>query len=194
MTKQLSDLLNLPDDDEKKNTNDARAEISEEEHQKNEEERKDMLERLAKSNELSLEFRATSGLGKLADNELNDIAKKAVDAYEDLMDLGMNVEQRYSGRLFEVAGSMLKTGLDAKVAKIDKKLKLAELQLKKERLEIERMKAEQKQKQQSVQIKTVKDDNEETSDEPIEGESSVVADRNTLLQQLQALQKGNKGN
>ena len=46
-----------------------------------------------------------------------------MEAYEDLMDLGMNVESRYSGRVFEVAGQMLKTNLDAKVAKLDKKLK-----------------------------------------------------------------------
>jgi len=42
-----------------------------------------------------------------------------MQAYDDLMDLGMNVESRYSGRVFEVAGNMLKTTLDAKVAKID---------------------------------------------------------------------------
>lgn len=186
MTKQLSDLLNLPDDDEGKNSNDSRAEISKEDEESNEEERKDLLERLAKSNELSIQFPKVEGLGRMADNELNDVAKRAIDAYEDLMDLGMNVEQRYSGRLFEVAGSMLKTGLDAKVAKLDKKLKLAELQLKKERLEIERMKAEQKkQPQQPKRIETPEDD-------PIDGESSVVADRNSLLEQLQALQNSNK--
>ena len=47
----------------------------------------------------------------------------------------MNVESRYSGRVFEVAGGMLKTSLDAKVAKMDKKLKMIELQLKKEKLD-----------------------------------------------------------
>jgi len=70
-------------------------------------------------------------LGELADKELNEVAQKAMDAYDDLMDLGMNVESRYSGRVFEVAGNMLKTNLDAKVAKLDKKLKMVELQLKK---------------------------------------------------------------
>lgn len=51
-------------------------------------------------------------------------------AYDELMDLGMNVEARYSGRVFEVAGGMLKTSLDAKVAKLNNKLKIVELQLK----------------------------------------------------------------
>ena len=45
------------------------------------------------------------------------------------MDSGMNVES--PGRVFEVAEPMLKTSLDAKVAKMDKKLKMIELQLKK---------------------------------------------------------------
>ena len=54
-----------------------------------------------------------------------------MDAYDDPMDLGMNVESRYSGRVFEVAGQMLKKRPDAKVAKLDKKLKMVELQLKK---------------------------------------------------------------
>ncbi|SVB38202.1 uncharacterized protein METZ01_LOCUS191056, partial [marine metagenome] len=32
------------------------------------------------------------GLGELADKELNEVSDKAMSAYEDLMDLGMNVE------------------------------------------------------------------------------------------------------
>ena len=30
----------------------------------------------------------------MADDELNDVADKAMTAYEDLMDLGMNVERQ----------------------------------------------------------------------------------------------------
>ena len=47
------------------------------------------------------------------------------------MDLGMNVDSRYSGRIFEVASTMLRNAIDAKSSKIDKKLKMVELQLKK---------------------------------------------------------------
>ena len=45
----------------------------------------------------------------MADKELNEVADKAMTVREDPMDLGMNVESRYSGRVFEVAGGMLKT-------------------------------------------------------------------------------------
>ena len=63
------------------------------------------------------------GLGDLGDQELDELAKKAVDAYTDIMDLGMNVEARYGARMFEVAGNMLNAAITAKSAKIDKKLK-----------------------------------------------------------------------
>ena len=43
----------------------------------------------------------------------------------------MNVDSRYSGRIFEVASTMLRNAIDAKGSKIDKKLKMVELQLKK---------------------------------------------------------------
>ena len=72
---------------------------------------------------------AVEGLGYMADQELNDIAEKAMQAYEDLMDLGMNVEGRFSGRIFEVANTFLRTGLDAKIAKLDKKLKMVDFHI-----------------------------------------------------------------
>ena len=103
----------------------------------------------------------------MADKELNDIAEKALDAYEDLMDLGMNVESRYSGRVFEVAGGMLKTSLDAKVAKMDKKLKMIELQLKKEKM----------------------DKDGKPDDDLVKGEGYIVTDRNSLLEKLKNMDK-----
>ena len=79
----------------------------------------------------------------------------------------MNVESRYSGRVFEVAGNMLKTSLDAKTAKLDKKLKMIELQLKKEKM-----------------------DKEDYSDNGvIQGDGYVVTDRNSLIEKLKGLDK-----
>jgi hypothetical protein len=80
----------------------------------------------------------------------------------------MNVESRYSGRVFEVAGGMLKTSLDAKVAKMDKKLKMIELQLKKEKM-----------------------DRDGSSGEGniVSGEGYVVTDRNSLLEKLKNMDK-----
>ena len=45
------------------------------------------------------------------------------------------MDDRNSGKIFEVAATMLKNAVDAKQAKLDKKLRIVELQLKKEKLD-----------------------------------------------------------
>lgn len=102
-------------------------------------------------------------LDELDDSELDNLARKAEEAYDDLMDLGMNVEVRYSGRIFEVAGSMLKNAIDAKAAKVDKKLKAVDLQLKKYKID--------------------KDNNEDPND-VINGQGYIITDRNDLIKKL----------
>jgi hypothetical protein len=69
------------------------------------------------------------------DNEMDEIARKAVKTFEDLIALGGNVPDLHAGKIYEVAGQMLKTAMEAKNAKADKKLKMIELQLKKVRAE-----------------------------------------------------------
>ena len=66
---------------------------------------------------------------------MDDIARKAVNTFNDLIALGGNVPDMHAGKIYEVAGQMLKTALDAKNSKADKKLKMIELQLKKIRAE-----------------------------------------------------------
>ena len=63
-------------------------------------------------------------LDNLDEKELDNLAKKAEQAYDDLMDLGMNVEVRYASRIFEVASSMMGNAITAKTNKIEKKLKM----------------------------------------------------------------------
>ena len=74
------------------------------------------------------------------DKEMDDLAQKATDKFNELMDLGMNVESRFSGKIFETASQMLGHAIVAKNAKIDKKLRMIELQLKKARLDLLREK------------------------------------------------------
>jgi len=70
-----------------------------------------------------------------SDKEMDDIALLAQDTFKDLMDLGMNVEARFSGEIFSNAARMLDTALTAKSAKINKKLRMVDLQLKKATLD-----------------------------------------------------------
>ena len=161
MTKKLEDLLNLPDS----------KEITEEGKKEKQEdaivEQEDTMRSIQEFDKITAALPAVKGLGEMADKELNEVADKAMTAYEDLMDLGMNVESRYSGRVFEVAGGMLKTSLDAKVAKVDKKLKMIELQLKKEKLD----------KEGGLE------------GDIVQGEGYVVTDRNSLLEKLKNMDK-----
>jgi hypothetical protein len=165
MTKKLEELLDLADSKEII----EQAEEQEKDQKAHELQRQqDTFRDIAEFDKIAAALPAVKGLGELADRELNEIADKAMTAYDDLMDLGMNVESRYSGRVFEVAGGMLKTSLDAKVAKMDKKLKMIELQLKKEKMD---------------------KDGKNADGDIVNGEGYVVTDRNSLLEKLKGLDK-----
>ena len=76
-----------------------------------------------------------------SDSELDEIADLAKQSYQDLSDLGMNVDSRFASELFAVAGTMLGHALTAKTTKLNKKLKMIDLQLKKLKLDQDAAKA-----------------------------------------------------
>jgi len=127
----------------------------------------DLQEKLEEFDKISAALPRVKGLGDISDAELDALAVKAEKAYEDLMDLGMNVEARYGARMFEVAANMMNAAITAKSAKIDKKLKMVELQLKKLALDKK---------------------NGETAN-TVEGEGFILTDRNSILEKLKNLNK-----
>jgi hypothetical protein len=157
MTKKLEDLFNL--EESKPETVIEIAPIEPPTHQEI-----DTLEKQIQAvQEITRGLPQIQELNELDDKELDHLATKAEQAYDDLMDLGMNVEVRYSGRIFEVASSMMGNAIAAKTAKIDKKLKAVDLQLKK-----------------------LKIDNDSGADpnDVINGQGYVITDRNELLKKL----------
>lgn len=70
-----------------------------------------------------------------ADTEMDELASFAVNSYKDLQDLGMQVDSRFSAEIFSVASTMLGHAITAKTAKLNKKIKMIELQLKKAALD-----------------------------------------------------------
>jgi hypothetical protein len=70
-----------------------------------------------------------------SDRELDEIAELAKSSYQDLSDLGSNVDSRYASELFAVASTMLGHALTAKTTKLNKKLKMIDLQMKKLKLD-----------------------------------------------------------
>jgi len=101
-----------------------------------------------------------------AERELDGLAKKAQEQSDRLMDLGFNVDDRNAGKIFEVAAQLLKTAVDAKTAKIEKKLKMVELQLRKARLDSD---------------KKAKNSNDP---DVVDAEDAVVANRNDLVKAI----------
>jgi hypothetical protein len=156
MTKKLEEILNLPEskkivkDEEKKA---VKAEIAQ-----------PFLRDMSEFDKIAAALPQVKGLGDIADGELDALAQKATDAYDDIMDLGMNVEARYSARMFEVAASMLGHAISAKSAKLDKKLKMVELQLKKHKLD--------------------QDANSADEGVTLQGDGVIITDRNSLIEKL----------
>jgi hypothetical protein len=69
------------------------------------------------------------------DMEMDELAGLATGSYQNLMDLGMQVDSRFASEIFSVASNMLGHAITAKTAKLDKKLKMIDLQMKKMRLD-----------------------------------------------------------
>jgi hypothetical protein len=166
MTKKLEELLNLPENKEIAKDEEKRVRLAEKQIIRNNAPSENLFRDISEIDKISAALPQVKGLGDISDTEFDDLAQRATDAYDDLMDLGMNVEPRFSSRIFEVAQSALKNAIDAKSAKIDKKLKMIELQIKKQKVD------------QDAQ-KTNSDD-----DSSIAGEGYLITDRNSLLEKL----------
>jgi hypothetical protein len=159
MTKKLEDLLNLPPTDEPMITPSLEETPSVPTI--------NLEEKLEEFDKIAAALPRVTGLGDMADTELDALAVKAEQAYDDLMDLGMNVEAKYGARMFEVAAQMMNAAIQAKSNKIDKKLKMVDLQLKK--LAIEKKHGE--------------------GNNTVEGEGYILTDRNSILEKLKNLNK-----
>ena len=169
MTKKLEDILNLPNVKEEFKKVDKKEKENQAKQvngvQKNVDPKtaKNLEKTYAEFDKIAASLPQVKGLGELSDLELDKLAVEAEESYKNLMDLGMNVDSRYSGRIFEVASTMLRNAIDAKGSKIDKKLKMVELQLKK--------------------LKIDKTGNDDLG--PVEeSEGFVISDRNELMKKL----------
>ena len=101
-----------------------------------------------------------------SDRELDDIAEMAKESYQNLSDLGFNVDSRYASELFAVASTMLGHALTAKTTKLNKKLKMLDLQMKK--------------------LKLDQDAAKNAPDDAMETAHGQVLNRNDLLERLMA--------
>lgn len=160
MTQKLQELFNLPPAEENTANNDTDGTVKTIEQQR----------AIIKEVDLAID-KIDAALPFVADldtsdKELDDLSDLAKEKFEDLISLGMNVEARFSGHILATAGTLLGHAITAKQAKLDKKLRMVDLQLKKARLD------QANAKNDGEKLITAEDG------------KGVVLDRNELLRQI----------
>jgi hypothetical protein len=163
MTQKLEELFNLPPSaPEDATAEEAKASI---------EEHRALIQEVDQAiDKIDAALPQVADLDHISDKELDDLSDLAKEKFQDLIDLGMNVEARFSGHILATAGTLLGHAITAKQAKLDKKLRMVDLQLKKARLDAQKAKD------------GVKTDGDKILD--AEDGRAVVLDRNELLKQI----------
>lgn len=123
MTDKLKEFFNLPDDSV---TQEIKAQVQES--------RAVLTEIDSVLGRIDVALPTVKDLND-SDQELDELADMAKTRFQDLMDLGFNVDSRFAGEIFGVASNMLGHAISARTAKLNKKLRVVELQLKKARLD-----------------------------------------------------------
>jgi len=156
MSKKLAELFDLPDFNTETPVDSESI--------KSIENKKDIIQQVdAAISKIDIALPTVRDL-EASDQEMDELADLAKAKFEDLMDLGMNMDPRFGGPVFQTAGTLLGHAITAKTAKIDKKLRMVQLQLQKARLDHQMSK-------------------EGTTEKPLEG-NGIVLDRNALLEQI----------
>jgi hypothetical protein len=158
MTKKLEEIFDLETTD---TTESMQDKLDSEQQDKDTREANDLIKQKFDLDKIDAALPQVDVLAE--DAEIDQYAQESFQAYKDLMDLGMNIEPRLAGRIMEVASSMMGNAINAKNIKVDKKLKMIELQLKKMKL-----------------------DQNAPEEEAVTGTGTVIADRNELIKQILA--------
>lgn len=173
MTKKLEEALNLlPDIEDMLPSEEEDQEPTKEEIE---------AEIAEYSTELTIAERTDAALPTVTgleelEREMDEYAAKAMETFEDLVDLGKSVEDRHAAPIFDSASKMISAALQAKQSKMDKKLKIIELQMRQRRLDVDEEKA-----QAYIQNK-----NREHGgvDEESVAEGKVIGSRSELLAEI----------
>lgn len=177
MTKKLEEEFNLPPIEDLMPSDDDQQDPTVEEIQH---------EIVEYQGQMSVAERADSalpvveGLNEL-DREMDDYAKRAMATFDDLVDLGKNVEDRHAAPIFDSASKMLTAALQAKTAKMDKKMKMIELQMRQRKLD-----------QEEEKLKVYIEKNRVLDEDDMEfGEGKIIGDRSAMLAEIMAKMKDN---
>lgn len=166
MTRQLHTLFNLPDDDDENKPSDESSDIIPESFLTDE--FQDTIDKIESS------LPTVKGL-EASDKEMDELADLAKEAFENLMDMGMQTDSRFAAEIFNSAHGFLGHSITAKTAKINKKLKMISLQLQKAELD------------RKIAVAAAK--GESAQPEQTQLGTGQVIDRNDLIRQILAESK-----
>ena len=165
MTKKLEETFNISNDEEQDSNEENTPTIEESQ------EITELLNTEIENNEkIDAALPVVTDLNE-HDREMDDIHAKGLKTFEDLLQLGMNVEVHAGAKILETANQLLKTAKEAKDSKVDRKLRMINLQLQKAKLDHQ------------------KDRDTTKSDEEITAEGTLNIDRNELLKRIASAQK-----
>jgi hypothetical protein len=159
MTQKLQELFDLPEPELNTVQAPTTADFSTQE---------DLLASISEMNDRI--DQALPGVRDLAtaDAELDELANMAKENFENLVNLAMNVEARFSGPILQSASTLLGHAITARQTKLDKKLRMVELQLKKAQLD----------------HKISRDQQTTPAAEQAQEGEGMVLDRNAMLEQI----------
>jgi hypothetical protein len=175
MTKKLEEVFNLPSMGARE-IPEIEDEIEDDEDDYSIEEMHQIMKRADK---IDAALPQVAGLDSM-DADFDGYADKAVAAFDDLIDLGKNVEDRFAADIFGAASSMLGNALTAKTNKAQKKLEMIKLQLQNKKIAHEEDKLEYLKARHLKQTDNV--DSQET-------EGHIVTTRNDMLNEIIASMK-----
>jgi len=131
----------------------------------------DIMDAIGAADKIDAALPQVTGLDSL-DKDMDEYAQKAMSTFDDLVSLGNNVEDRHAAMIFDTASKMMTNAITAKTAKMDKKLKMIELQMRKSKLDLDERKFAASEKGGAV----IHHDSEE-----------IVDSRNSMLESLKSI-------
>ena len=139
MTKKLEELFNIPSMEDEPDTELVEPDFDDEEETEvvevdTETEIMEISEAMELATRINTALAEVRGMEE-HDGEMDEIAQKALDNFDQLMSLGMNLTDMAAGPVFSSATQMLKVALEARDSKVSRKLKQVDMMIKKANLD-----------------------------------------------------------
>lgn len=132
MTKQLEEEFDLPQDDIEEELHNFQDSLDQKQKDAN-----SLIDQLSNAEKIDVALNVISDLEDYKD-DMDEISREAMESYKKIITLGMHAPIGNASRILEVANNMLRTALDARTSKAGTKLKVIELQLRKEKIDVDK--------------------------------------------------------